>query len=191
MTKAGCKVTFSENDVVLHSANGFMSTLIQPKKEGLYLLGQTHPCIYPPHSNKLAYHATIRPSNDCSNLWHHRLGHANMRKLSTMQQLNVVHGFPKFTLRTIDFCESCHHGKQTRPRFPKVALKAQVLLELVHSDICGPMPGYSIRGACYFITFIDDYSRYSMVYLLQRKSEAIINFKEYHLFVEKQTSLHI
>ena len=110
MTKAGCKVTFSENDVVLHSANGFMTTLIQPNKEGLYLLGQIHPCIYSPHFNKLAYHAHIRPSTDCSHLWHHCLGHANMRKLSTMQQLNVVHGFPKLTLRTLDFCKSCQHG---------------------------------------------------------------------------------
>lgn len=70
-----------------------MTTLIQPKKEGLYLLGNSHPYIHLPHSNKMAYHTTIRPSNDWSNLWHHRLGHANISKLSTMQQLNVVHGF--------------------------------------------------------------------------------------------------
>ena len=83
-----------------------------------------------------------------------------------MQQLEMVHGFPKLALWLIDFCENYQHGKQTWPRFPKVASRAHVIFELVHSNICGPMPGYSIEGARYFITFIDDYSCYSMVYLL-------------------------
>ena len=191
MTKARSKVIFSEDDVVLHSATGLMAILVQPKEEGLYLLGSTHPCISSPNSIKLAYHITFGPSTACSKLWHHRLGHAHLQKLSMMQQLEMVYGFPKLAFRPIDFCESCQYGKQTRPRFPKVALKAHIILELVYSDICGPMPGYSIGGARYFIMFIDDYSRYSMVYLLKHKSKAIIKLKEYHLFVENQTTHHL
>jgi hypothetical protein len=58
------------------------------------------------------------------------------------------------------------YGKKSHPRFSKVALRAQILLELIHSNLCGPMPNYSLGGAHYFITFIDDYNIYSIIYLL-------------------------
>jgi transposase InsO family protein len=116
------------------------------------------------------------------------MGHANSQKLSIMQKSGVVHGFPWQALLSSNFCESCMYGKQSRLRFPKVALRAKILLELVYSDLCGPMHGYSLGGARYFITFIDDYSRYSIVYLLQRKCATISHFKEYKALVENQTS---
>ena len=65
------------------------------------------------------------------------------------------------------------YGKQSCPWFPKIALRVQILLELVHSDLCGPILGYSLGGARYFITFTDDYNRYSTIYLLQWKLETI------------------
>jgi len=104
-----------------------------------------------------------------------------------MQHSETVYGFPKQTLQPLNFCESCIYGKQSCQKFPKLTLRASDLLELVHSDICGPMLGYSIRGARYFITFIDEYSQYTILYLLKQKSEAITKFKEYHIFVENQT----
>ena len=50
---------------------------------------------------------------------------------------------------------------------------------LIHTDVCGPMRNESFGGSRYFITFIDDYSRYSTVYILKRKSEALEYFKTY------------
>jgi len=50
------------------------------------------------------------------------------------------------------------------------------------------MPGYSLGGALYFVTFIDDYSIYSTVYLLKRKSDMITCFQAYKALVENQTS---
>jgi hypothetical protein len=57
-------------------------------------------------------------------------------------------------------CEACIESKQQRTSFPKDEVtKASKLLELVHSDVCGPMKTTSCGGARYFVTFINDFSR--------------------------------
>ena len=62
--------------------------------------------------------------------------------------------------------------------------KAKDLLELVHSDVCGPM-SIQVRGGYeYFITFTNDYSRFGYVYLMKWKSEAFEKFKESRVKVE-------
>ena len=61
------------------------------------------------------------------------------------------------------------------------------LLDLVHTDVCGPMTTQSREEYSYFITFIDDLSRFGHVYLMKHKSEAFDKFKEYQSMVEKQT----
>ena len=64
--------------------------------------------------------------------------------------------------------------------------RAQDLLELVHSSVCGPMSTQANGGYEYFITFTDDYSRYGYVYLMKRKSETFEKFKEFRAEVENQ-----
>jgi hypothetical protein len=69
-------------------------------------------------------------------------------------------------------CEACIEGKQQRTSFPKDgATRAFKLLGLLHSDVCGPMKTTSCGGARYFVTFIDDFSRKTHVYLLNAKRE--------------------
>ena len=65
------------------------------------------------------------------------------------------------------------------------------MLELVHTDICGPMSTQAKGGYEYFITFTDDYSRYGYVYLMRRKSEAFEKFKKFRAKVENQLGKHI
>jgi transposase InsO family protein len=60
-------------------------------------------------------------------------------------------------------------------------------LQLVHSDICGPLETPSLSGVVYFITFIDDYSRKMWVYFLKHKSEAYVVFQEFKALVEKES----
>ena len=56
----------------------------------------------------------------------------------------------------------------------------------MHSDVCGPLNIQARGGYEYFVTFIDDYSRYGYVYLMQQKSETFGKFKEFHAEVERQ-----
>ena len=85
-------------------------------------------------------------------------------------------------------CQSCLAGKQHKFKFPnKGARRATKILELIHSDICGPMQVATHTGYLYFITFIDDFSRYYIIYLMKSKSEAFAKFQQYKSFVENQT----
>ena len=81
-------------------------------------------------------------------------------------------------------CESCLEGKMTKRSFAGKGLRAKVPLELVHSDLCGPMDIKARVGYKYFIHFIDDYSRYGHVYLMHHKYGSLEKFKEYKAKVE-------
>ena len=62
---------------------------------------------------------------------------------------------------------------------------ATELLALVHTDLCGSFDVQTRGGCTYFITFIDDLSRYRYVYLMKYKSELFEKFKEFRHEVEK------
>ena len=66
------------------------------------------------------------------------------------------------------------------------AIKVKNPLQLIHSDICGPMNVRARYGGVYFITFIDNYTRFGFVYLIYHKSEALECFKRYLNLVENQ-----
>ena len=68
--------------------------------------------------------------------------------------------------------------------FKAKGYRAKEVLDLVHTDLCGPISTSARGGYEYFITFIDDYSRYGYVYLMRHKSETFEIFKEYKAEVE-------
>ena len=65
------------------------------------------------------------------------------------------------------------------------------MLELIHSDICGPMPSTYLSGYEYYVTFIDDYSRYTWIYFLKNKSEVFEKFKEFKALIENHSERRI
>jgi hypothetical protein len=95
-----------------------------------------------------------------------------------------VQGLPNLDFEN-KFCDWCVIGKQTRRQFEKSKFSTTRLLELIHTDFCGPIILGSFSGKEYFITFIDDYSRKCWVYFLKKKSEAFENFKKFKVIVEK------
>ena len=85
-----------------------------------------------------------------------------------------------FDFESYDTCESCLLGKMTKAPFTSVGEREKDLLELIHTDVCGPMSTVARDGFKYFITFTDDLSRYGYVYLMRHKSESFEKFKEFH-----------
>lgn len=81
-------------------------------------------------------------------------------------------------------CDICVMAKMTRSPFPTKSNRKTELLELIHCDLCGPMKTESFGKSLYFITFIDDRSRWSEVKFLKRKSEALEAFKSFKNKVE-------
>jgi len=105
-------------------------------------------------------------------LWHERLGHVNFRSLKFLSK----HGLINCENHGAKACEICVQAKMTRLPFPKSQRNSKIL-DLVHSDIC-EMNGTLTRGGKrYFITFINDCSRYTYVYLMKTKDEAFDIFK--------------
>jgi hypothetical protein len=97
----------------------------------------------------------------------------------------MIEGMSDCTL-DFDFCENCIYGKQNRVRFPSGATREKGILELIHSDVFGPVPVPSLGKSMYYVSFIDDYSRNTWIYFLRKKSEVFDKFKEFKALVENQ-----
>jgi len=124
-------------------------------------------------------------------LWHYRLGHLNFRDLKSMQKYGMVSGLPEIHVPT-EVCEECVQAKQHRNNFSKNAgSKTKNVLEVVYSDVCGPIQVESTGGNKYFVTFIDDFSRKLWTYLIKRKSEVFEVFRKLKSLVEKQSGYKI
>lgn len=120
-------------------------------------------------------------------LWHRRLGHIG---LSNMKFLKNVQGVKLNSIENIN-CETCLEGKQARSPFKSEGKRATKLLEIIHSDVCGPMSVNSLSGKRYFVTFIDDFSRKTFVYIIRQKSEVFECFVNFKTLVENQTERKI
>lgn len=84
--------------------------------------------------------------NEDSWLWHKRYGHLNFHSLKVLQQRGMAYGLPRIEEKH-EVCEGCALGKQHRQPFPKeAAWRAKKILELIHTDICGPMKTTSHGG---------------------------------------------
>jgi hypothetical protein len=78
----------------------------------------------------------------------------------------------------------------TSSKLRKTQKKCRIL-EIIHTDICGPFPIASVDGYDSFITFTDDYSRYGYIYPIKERSEALYKFKIFKAEVENQYDIKI
>ena len=81
-------------------------------------------------------------------------------------------------------CKGCALGKSTKKFLPRSKNRSKGILDLIHSDICGPMSSPLLSGCLYYVLFIDDYSRKSWIYFLKAKSESFDRFKEFKTLIE-------
>ena len=131
----------------------------------------------------------VAEQRDEEKMWHLRLGHLggeNLKKLVSKEMVNGLQTRGTFNPSN-DICEGCMKGRQTREVFPSAEHRGRQLLELVHSDVCGPINPKSLGGNRYYLTFVDDYSRKSWVYLLKEKREVLKYFKLWKAVAEKQS----
>jgi len=126
-------------------------------------------------------------------LWHRRLAHHNHDDVLKLHKEKLVHGMTLVASGTKPdpICEPCLAGKMHANPFPLSKHRAKKPLELVHSDLHGPTQTRTHSGYRYWISFIDDYSRYRVVYLLKAKSEAFDAFKRFKALAENQLDAKI
>ena len=112
-------------------------------------------------------------------LWHCRLGHIGVKRMKKLHK----DGFSEsLGYESFDACEPCLLGKMTKTPFSGTMEQATDLLEIIHTDVCGPMSVDAHGGYRYFPTFTDDLSRYEYIYLMKHKSK---KFKVFQSEVEK------
>ena len=132
-------------------------------------------------------HALASVTGNASELWHFRFGHLHADAFRRAFTQQMVVGLPDVKPPS-GRCIPCIRGKQHREAFPKTASRrATVPLELVHTDLCGPMAKDSLGGSKYFMLLVDDCSRFMWVYFLARKSEALSTFVCWRSHAEKES----
>ena len=120
-------------------------------------------------------------------LWYARLEHINYKSLQNLSNVGYI---PKLKLEEIYKCEICVEAKFAKNSFHSIDRNIKPL-GLIHSDLCNLKFAPTIGGKKFFITFIDDCTRYYYVYLLNSKDEAMNMFITYKAEVENQLNKNI
>lgn len=124
-------------------------------------------------------------------LWHRRFGHMGYDNLARLQQQDMVRGITvsekEFKAAQSELCEPCVLAKQHRLPFPSSTSQSTKRLELLHMDVCGPLQTVSKGGSRYIATFLDDFSKLSVVRPIATKSEVPTVVKEVIRLLEVQS----
>lgn len=110
-------------------------------------------------------------------VWHSRLGHINFSCMTRLAKMNLI---PSFNLAKGSKCQACVQAKQPCKAHKHVHEARNLApLELIYSDLCEMNCVLTKGGKKYFMTLIDDSTRFCYVYLLKTKDEALHKFKIY------------
>ncbi|WJX51342.1 hypothetical protein P8452_37547 [Trifolium repens] len=180
LDKFGFAFIFKNNCCSIYLNDIFYATA--QINNGLYVLDFDLP-IYNINTKRLKPNE-LNPSY----LWHCRLGHINEKRISKLHKDGFLESFD---YESYDTCRSCLIGKMTKAPFTGKGERANDLLALIHTDVCGPLNIPARGGFSYFITFTDDFSRYGYVYLMKHKSESFEKFKEFKNEVQNQLGKNI
>ena len=174
-------------DVTFHDST---CTILDQTRKLVAKVSMTKNRLFPLEMRSGKLYACNASSTNETELWHYRYGHLPFQSMSQLQKQCMVKGLPHL-FDQLSPCESCIIGKHQRASFPSSSYRAEDRLELVHTDLCGPMQTESLGGSHSFLTFIDDFSRKVWVYFLKYKSETFTKFKEFKAEAEKQSGRFI
>ena len=178
-TERGIEFKFNKRGCIVRDSNGRLIT-VASKSGNLYQVSVVEP-----------KNAEVKQMEQChvskEELWHRRYGHLNNSSLKELAADDLVKEFDyHHATKDSPLCEPCCKGKQHKNPFPQSSdRRAANPLDLIHSDVCGKMSSKSLSGAEYFVTFIDDKTRYVWVYIIKRKSDVFKCFCEWRSLVEK------
>jgi hypothetical protein len=105
--------------------------------------------------------------------------------------IEAVIGVPKVATERHDPCKGCTLGKYSHKEFPFSEHRSKGILDLIHSDVCGPMSVQSLSGFNYYVIFIDDYYMKTCIYFLTTKDEVFDKLMEFRDLVENQSGRRI
>ncbi|KAL0556125.1 hypothetical protein IC582_004635 [Cucumis melo] len=174
-----CKATFLPKSVCFQDLNSGRTIGTARYSRGLYILNDdTFGSSISTTSLLSSYFST---SEHDFMLWHFRLGHPNF----TYMKYLFPHLFLKIDVSSLS-CDVCIRAKQHRVSFPSQPYKPTQPFTLIHSDVWGPSKVTTSSRKMWFVTFIDDHTRLTWVYLITDKSEVSAIFQNFYHTIETQ-----
>ena len=175
MTGKGITVTFGQNKCWIKKADG--TALAYATRAGslfnLHLKGRT-----------VAAAATSTKAT--LETWHRRMAHLGKGNIQKLKDMSSGLELDETSQEDHGVCESCMLGKQTRTPSRDPQQRASGRLDLVHSDVGGPITPQSLGGARYYVTFTDDLTRATWVYTMKTKSECLSRFQEFYQMMKTE-----
>jgi hypothetical protein len=135
--------------------------------------------------------ALVHDSINLSELWHRRLAQLHYRALPALGKMVI--GLPPLRVEHDGVCRGCALGKNAKGTFSSSDGRSKGILDLIHSDLCGPMTVASLSGYLYYVIFIDYYSRKTWIYYVKSKEseEFLVRFQEFKSQFENLTGRKI
>nr|GEV18102.1 retrovirus-related Pol polyprotein from transposon TNT 1-94 [Tanacetum cinerariifolium] len=141
--------------------------LIAPRRRDVYVIDISS---YNTDSNACFY---AKASASVNWLWNKRLFHLNFKTINNLSKYNLVSGLPSLTFSKDKNCSVCEKGKHHRETFKtKRSFFINKCLHLLHMDLFGPVKPQTIIHNKYTLVIVDEYSRYTWVFCLKKKSDA-------------------
>lgn len=172
--KVGVKVMFESDKVVLTKNRVFVG-------KGYLNSGLFHLNVLELMNNNAS--TSFAYLVECDDIWHARLGHVNYSYIKIMKSLGIL---KDVKISNTNKCQVCVEAKTTKKTCKPVLVRESEPLYLIHSDLGDMSRNTSRGGKNYYVTFIDDYSRYTKVYLLRNKNETEDKFLVYKAEVENK-----
>jgi hypothetical protein len=160
------KDSIIENAMVIGTREGNLYRLLEQNEEALV-------------------HDEVNPNE----IWHRRYAHINYQASPFLK--NMVEGILELHSTHEGICKGCALGKNIKNPFPSNNNRSKEILDLIHSDVFGPMPIKYLGGYLYYVIFIDDYSRKTWLYLLKTKEEVFNKFQKFKAEIENLTNKKI
>lgn len=180
LDKEGYSATFSGERCIVRDANGEQVAEVPRSDRGLYRFSS---------SNHEDEHVNVADEVVSLEDLHARLGHIAPSTAAKLVKNGFVTGVKLDTNAPVPtFCESCVYGRATRKPVAssREGEKSAAYGDKFFSDVWGPAPTRSINGKHYYITFTDDATRMTYLYLLRTKGESLDAYKKLETMVETQ-----
>uniref|UniRef100_A0A2N9FKJ8 Integrase catalytic domain-containing protein n=1 Tax=Fagus sylvatica TaxID=28930 RepID=A0A2N9FKJ8_FAGSY len=190
-TDNNCSCYFDSNKFLIQDLPSGKVLYKGLSRNGLYPI-HTHPpsSVSTPSVTASSSVSAFLSSKNKWQLWHQRLGHPSDRVLvSSLPSLSSC--MSDRNKHVQHHCKHCLIGKMHKLPFVHSQFQSTQPLELIHSDVWGPAPVNSSNGYKYYLLFVDDFSRFSWLYLLKHKSDVLSIFKSFKAAVENQFSTQI
>jgi hypothetical protein len=182
LAEKGIECRFSSQGAVLRLAG---ETLANARREGRnFVLYPTLGAYEARNTTVINGHSQEDPVSNSYELWHRRLGHIGDGKMKLLE--TTVTGVTGLAAGMRQPCEACALSKSVRISNKDTPKQAEKRLERVYTDFWGPFTTPTSSGARYILTFTDDFTRKSWIYLVKARTELYEKFSEWQIRVERQ-----